>query len=49
MIMLTHCIQVDSLTIISNMLDESICHSGALGLFCRLYSIFDGKFCWQTV
>ena len=46
-ISLTHCIPVDSSTVICWMSPFVIL--GVSGLFCRFYSIFDRKSCKQTV
>ena len=43
--MLTHYILVDSSTVIC----WSICHLWVSGLFSRFYSIFDGRYCKETM
>ena len=42
-----HCILVDSSTVIY--WTSPFVILGVLGLFCGFYSIFDGKFCLQTL
>ena len=43
----THCILVDSSTVVSWMSQFDIL--GMSGLFCHFYSFFDGKSCCQTM